>query len=146
MKILISLLFAGIIGSSSLTAADNAAPAAPRTTAEAKGFKNVEVDEFDKLRANKETVVLDVRTSAEFQAGHLPGAVNIDWYATAEFDKKMAELDKSRTYLVHCASGGRSAKAGEKLAGLKFISVYNLLGGFNAWSKAGKPVEKPTSK
>ena len=104
-------------------------------------FKNVGVDQFDKLRQQTNAVVLDVRTPKEFAAGHIPGAVNIDWNA-ADFGKKVAELDKSKTYLVHCAVGGRSAKASDKMTALQFIDVYNLEGGMKAWEKAGKPVEK----
>jgi len=104
-------------------------------------FKNVGVDQFDKLRQQTNTVVLDVRTPKEFAAGHLPGAVNIDWNAD-DFGKKVAALDKSKTYLVHCALGGRSAKASDKMTTLQFTDVYNLEGGIKAWEKAGKPVEK----
>ena len=104
-------------------------------------FKNIGVDEFDKLRKQTNTIVLDVRTSKEFVTGHIPGATNIDWYAS-DFEKKASGLDKSRTWLVHCAAGRRSASAADKLTGLRFTNVYNLEGGFNAWQKAGKPVEK----
>ena len=110
------------------------------TFAQAK-FKNVGVDQFDKLRQQTNAVVLDVRTPKEFAAGHIPGAVNLDWNA-ADFGKKVAELDKSKTYLVHCAVGGRSAKASDKMTALQFTAVYNLEGGMKAWEKAGKPVEK----
>jgi rhodanese-related sulfurtransferase len=103
--------------------------------------KNVAVDQFDKLRQQTNAVVLDVRTPKEFAAGHIPGAVNIDWNA-ADFASKAASLDKSKTYLVHCAVGGRSAKASDKMTTLQFTNVYNLEGGMKAWEKAGKPVEK----
>ncbi len=103
--------------------------------------KRVDVDEFDKLRADKKNVVLDVRTESEFKAGHIPGAVNIDVNA-ATFDEKVAKLDKSKTYLVHCAAGGRSAKASKKLEGMGFKELYDLAPGFKGWEKAGKPVEK----
>ena len=104
-------------------------------------FKNIGVDQFDKLRQQTNAVVLDVRTPKEFAAGHLAGAVNIDWNAD-DFGKKVAALDKSKTYLVHCAVGGRSAKASDKMTAIQFTNVYNLEGGMKAWEKAGKPVEK----
>jgi phage shock protein E len=104
-------------------------------------FKNIGVDQFDKLRQQTNAVVLDVRTPKEFAAGHIPGAVNIDWNA-ADFASKAAALDKSKTYLVHCAVGGRSAKASDKMTAIQFTNVYNLEGGIKAWEKAGKPVEK----
>lgn len=104
-------------------------------------YKNLGVEQFDKLRQQTNTVVLDVRTPKEFAAGHIAGATNIDWNAP-DFAKKVAALDKSKTYLVHCAVGGRSAKASDKMAALQFTNVYNLEGGMKTWEKAGKPVAK----
>ena len=115
----------------------------PARAAEAsKDYKNVGVEEFDKLRADKKNVVLDVRTKEEFDAGHLPGAVLLDWNGE-DFEKQAAKLDKGKTYLVHCASGGRSAQACALMSRkLNLTNCYNLKGGFTAWEKAGKPVEK----
>jgi phage shock protein E len=104
-------------------------------------FKNIGVEQFDKLRQNTNAVVLDVRTPKEFAAGHIPGATNIDWNG-ADFATRAAALDKSKTYLVHCAVGGRSAKASDKMTALQFTNVHNLEGGMKAWEKAGKPVAK----
>jgi rhodanese-related sulfurtransferase len=103
--------------------------------------KNVGVEEFDKLRAAKKSVVLDVRTAEEFAKGHIPGAVNLDFNAP-DFQKKVAELDKSQTYLVHCAGGVRSAKACLIMDKSAFPNIINLEPGFRAWEKAGKPVAK----
>ncbi len=104
-------------------------------------YKNLSVDEFARMAADKQNVILDVRTPGEFSAGHIPGAVNLD-YNAPDFQAKAAALDKSKTYLVHCAVGGRSVRACEKLSHLDFPSLYNLPGGFKAWAKAGQPVEK----
>ena len=108
---------------------------------DAKGYKNIGVEEFAKLSGDKKHVVLDVRTTKEFEEGHIPGAVNIDVNGP-DFEKKVAALDKSKVYLVHCAAGRRSAKACQKLNDLKFPQLYNLEPGFTAWQKAGKPVER----
>lgn len=119
------------------------AAVAPRLpAADAKpSVKNVGVEEFDKLRAEKNTVVLDVRTEKEYKAGHIPGAVNID-FQSPDFQKKVAELDKGKTYLVHCAGGVRSAKACTAMDKIAFTNLVNLEPGFRAWEKAGKPVAK----
>ena len=69
--------------------------------------KRVGVEEFDKLRSEKKNVVVDVRTEEEFKTGHIPGAVNVDVKAP-DFEEKVANLDKNKTYLVHCAGGVRS--------------------------------------
>ena len=72
----------------SLTAAEK--PAVP------PGVKNASVAEFDKLRAEKNAVVLDVRTEKEFKEGHIPGAVNLDVNAP-DFAKKVAALGSARS-------------------------------------------------
>ena len=105
------------------------------------GRRDVGVEEFEKLWKEKKGTVLDVRTAKEFEAGHIPGAVNID-VNSAEFDRKVAELDKDKTYLVHCAAGVRSVRACEKMNRLDFRQLINLQGGMKAWEKAGKVVEK----
>ena len=103
--------------------------------------KNVGVEEFDKLRGNKEAVVLDVRTEKEFNEARIPGAVNLDVNAP-DFAKKLAALDKDKTYLVHCAGGRRSLKACGVMKDASFKNLVNLEDGFGSWTKAGKPVEK----
>lgn len=102
----------------------------------------VDVAEAEKLIADKKVVILDVRTPAEFAAGHLAGATNID-FKDKDFQAKLGQLDKNQPYLVHCGAGGRSAKACEAMSGFDFKSVYDLKGGLKAWESAGKPVVKP---
>src|SRR3954469_17320088 len=81
----------------------------------AADVKNVSPQQFEKMRAAKTNIVLDVRTQKEYEAGHIPGAVQID-FNSPDFDKKVGALDKDKTYLVHCAGGNRSAKAAAKLS------------------------------
>jgi rhodanese-related sulfurtransferase len=101
---------------------------------------NVTPDEAEKLLKDKPGVlVLDVRTADEFKAGHIPGAVNVDFFDDS-FAKKVAALDAATPIIVHCAAGGRSSQS---LPFLKDkVAVYHLKDGFKAWEKAGKPVEK----
>lgn len=104
--------------------------------------KNVSTDEAAKLLGErKDIVILDLRTADEFKSGHLAGAKNIDCLDSS-FAQKLAELDKSKTYLVHCASGGRSTRSLETFKAQNFSSILHLNEGFKAWSAAGKPVEK----
>jgi rhodanese-related sulfurtransferase len=109
--------------------------------ADSPATKNVDVEQFDKLRQNKANVILDVRTEREFNAGHIPGATLVD-VNSPNFNDKTAKLDKSKTYLVHCASGVRSAKACQKLEAAGFTNIVHLPAGFQGWKKAGKPIEK----
>jgi phage shock protein E len=103
---------------------------------------NVTPDAAEKLlKENPKIIVLDVRTPEEFQAGHIPGAKNLDFQAP-DFAQKAAALDDKQPYLVHCGAGGRSKQALEMLSGRTFPAMYHLNEGFKAWVKAGKPVEK----
>ena len=83
-------------------------------------------------------VILDVRTRGEFDSGHLEGAVLID-YLEPDFEDRVGELDRGRTYLVYCGSGFRSAGACERMLGLGFRDLYDLAGGFNEWVAEGYP-------
>ena len=103
--------------------------------------RRVDVEEFDKLRSNTNVVLLDVRSVAEFEKGRIPGAINLDINST-QFAEKAGGLDKSKTYLVNCAVGMRSARACKKLEALGFTNLIDLAPGFDGWKKAGKPVTK----
>lgn len=93
------------------------------------------------LIKEKKVVVLDVRTAAEYGDGHLADAKNIDFNGP-DFEKQVAALDRNKNYLVHCASGGRSTRSLEIFKKLQFRSIVHLDGGFKAWQKEGKPVQK----
>ena len=122
-----------------LLAAD---PAPAPATATVTAPKNISVDDAEKfLKSDPKVIVLDVRTADEFKAGHIPGAKNLDFFGD-DFAKQVAGLDKSKTYVVHCAAGGRSARACKVFEEQKIPSVFHLNEGFKAWEKAGKPVEK----
>jgi rhodanese-related sulfurtransferase len=80
-------------------------------------------------------VIIDVRTPGEYQTGHIPNAVNIDFLAAA-FGQNINALDKGKIYFVYCQGGFRSAKAVGKMAELGFLEVYDM-GGIVEWKAAG---------
>jgi len=84
-------------------------------------------------------VVIDVRTPAEYAAGHIAGAQNIDVEA-GDFATKIAALDKGAAYLVYCRSGRRSAIAADQMASAGFKDIADG-GGMDALVAAGAPVE-----
>ena len=140
MKTPLVLLAAVTLAATPLLAEDAARPAP--AAAPAGAAKNVSPDEAEKLlKDNPKIVVLDVRTPEEFAKGHIAGAKNVDFKA-ADFAEKVAALDKGKTYLVHCAAGGRSGQTIDLMKAGSFAAVYHLNEGFKAWEKAGKPVEK----
>jgi len=105
--------------------------------------ETITTGEFQKLlETTPNAVILDVRTPEEVGDGYIDGAINIDVRA-ADFETRIQALDKSSTYLVYCASGGRSRKAADLMKEHKFVKVYNLDGGLAAWNAQGLPVQKP---
>lgn len=102
-------------------------------------YKDISVQKArEMVEQNAALVILDIRTAREFSAGHLKDAVNIDFYAS-DFRAQLDKLDKTKVYLVYCAVGGRSASSMTTFRSLGFLEVYNMLGGFTSWSKAGYP-------
>jgi rhodanese-related sulfurtransferase len=95
-------------------------------------------DEFEQLlRQDSSVQLIDVRTPEEFKAGYISHAQNLNFY-DADFEQKIAKLDKTRPVAVYCAKGGRSASAAEKLKQAGFPKVFDLAGGMGAWKSAGK--------
>ncbi len=113
----------------------------PTTPSPAAAVKRIGVEDYDKLRADTNNVILDVRSVAEFEKGRIPRAINID-INSKTFAERTAALDRNKTYLVNCAVGMRSAKACKKLEAMGFKNLYDLGPGFDGWKKAGKPIEK----
>lgn len=87
-------------------------------------YKNLTPEEWTtKLNGDSNAVVLDVRTKAEYDSGHIDGAILMP-NVTADAD----ELDKTKNYYVHCRVGGRSALASQMLINKGFENVFNLNG------------------
>ncbi len=79
-------------------------------------------------------VVLDVRTPAEFAAGHLPGAINMDALST-DFESRLGALDRARSYLVYCRSGNRSRRAIATMTRMGFSSLFHMPDGMQGWTE-----------
>jgi rhodanese-related sulfurtransferase len=88
------------------------------------------------LKADPKIVVIDIRTPEEFEAGHLEKATNIDFQAET-FKAELAKLDKEKTYLMHCRSGGRSTASLPVWKELGFKRVIHLNTGILGAEKAG---------
>lgn len=142
MKGLFLFLIAGTLLSScnaeSATSGETNATAAAVQTAKVKKVNSPEAKAL--LAEQPDVVVLDVRTPGEYAAGHLQNATLLD-ITTADFFQQLQSLDKSKTYLVYCAVGGRSRQAVQQMQQLGFQQVYDATEGFSALKNAGIPVE-----
>ena len=86
-------------------------------------------------------VILDIRTPEEFAAGHIAGAINIDYYAS-DFEARLGDLDLDVPYVMYCNSGNRSGNALPLMDSIGFSEVYELDGGIQAWFNAGNAIEQ----
>lgn len=107
-------------------------------------MKTVSISELKELMSQSEVNLIDVRSKNEYEACHIPGAVNIplDSVNPQEIINKYENQD---IYIV-CQAGGRSAKACEMVASCNHEQVYNVVGGTGAWESAGFDVVKDSSK
>ena len=105
------------------------APAAPAPT---PAYQDLSPEEFAEKIGRPDALLIDVRTPGEIENGKIAGALELDFRAP-DFPDRLAQLDTSKTYLIYCASGGRSSRAAEMAAGLGARRVYNLKGGYRAW-------------
>ncbi|MBA3649806.1 MAG: rhodanese-like domain-containing protein [Chitinophagales bacterium] len=89
-------------------------------------------EELSKELNDTNVIILDVRTPDEYQQGHILHAKLLNMY-DENFKEQLASCDKNKTYVVYCASHGRSAKAAKVMMQEGFQKVYNLKYGFNHW-------------
>ncbi len=103
-------------------------------------IKNVNAHEFQNMINEQNTILLDVRSSEEYTEGHIDGALNINVNGE-DFQQEIVKLDKSKTILVYCQAGRRSASAANILAS-KGYKVVNLIGGISEWSENNLPIKQ----
>jgi len=107
--------------------------------------RTINVDEFEEqLIVTKGEQLIDVRTEQEFEKYRIKSAKNID-FRSLNFRKEIENLDKNKPVLIYCLSGMRSRNALVVFQEAGFKNVYNLDGGINAWTKAGKPIDQDLS-
>ncbi len=83
--------------------------------------------------------IVDVREAWEYQQGHVPDAKLIP---LGQLASRLNELNPEKPVAVICASGSRSQSAAGLLGQKGFKTVYNVLGGTNAWIYSGLEIEK----
>ena len=109
--------------------------------AQNQGFPSVSVGDYAKAIEDTTIVRLDVRSAAEYAAGHIANAINIDVLQDGFETKAMQMLPKNKTVAVNCRSGKRSKRAAAILV-KRGYEVIELDAGFNEWVNAGMPVTK----
>lgn len=97
-----------------------------------KSMRQTTAAELRREIRSSDPLIVDVRNSYEWAAGHIDGAENIP---LAHLVARAKELDPERPVVVHCQMGGRSAVAASVLEARGFHSVTNLTGGYKAWEE-----------
>lgn len=97
------------------------------------GYVDLDVAAFKAKISEPGIVLLDVRTPEETALGMIEGAGQLDFEA-ANFEAEVEKLDKTKTYLIYCRSGNRSGQACKYMAQKGFKNLYNLKGGYLAWT------------
>ncbi|HSR51571.1 MAG TPA: MBL fold metallo-hydrolase [Acidobacteriota bacterium] len=98
----------------------------------AGSIEEVDISALDSLRQRAGSVVLDVRTGSEFEAGHVTGARNASYTRLPEYRR---DIPGDKTLLVHCASGRRASAAASYLSRLGRRVVY-VNGHFDKYAEA----------
>lgn len=110
---------------------------------------------WEKIKADAESVLIDVRTVQEFCDGHPEGALNIPVFIEDDFGQRMpnqdfmivvqAHVPKEKSVFLSCQSGKRSFMAGMQMERQGYQNLFNVTGGFGGspecagWEDEGLP-------
>ncbi len=106
-----------------------------------RGISAINAARALQLINHEDAVVIDIRDTAQYKAGHLPDARHIPF---RELEQRIKELNKfkERPVIVYCQTDTRASSAGAKLKKAGFETVHALRGGLHAWQQASLPVTK----
>lgn len=103
-----------------------------------KGLKNLSSDDLkQRIKENKNLVLIDVRRPAEYRQGHIPNAIN---YPLSQLRKRVKEIPRDKEILIYCRNGMRSRHAGRILKGKGFSNIAQLRGGLVWWEGKTKEI------
>ncbi|MGY1459417.1 rhodanese-like domain-containing protein [Luteimonas sp. A534] len=110
-----------------------------------RGFKGLRPAELTALVNRENALVVDLRPSAEFEKGHIPGSKNVQM---AQFDPEAKSLAGAKTLPVVavCKMGTTAVDAAKRLRKAGFERVYVLEGGIAAWQGESLPLAKGRGK
>lgn len=101
-------------------------------------YQQIIQERAKEMMDTQQVLVLDVREQAEYDSGHIPGALLLP-VGTIEEDTAAAVIpEKDTVVLVYCRSGNRSKTAAAALAALGYSHVYEF-GGINTWPYGTEP-------
>ncbi len=99
----------------------------------------ISAPEAVRLINDRDALILDIRSAADFKKNHLLGARNIPAAKLKEHAGELAK-DKQRPVIVYCAMGSSSPEAAKTLRALGYSEVHPMRGGINGWINSNLPV------
>jgi rhodanese-related sulfurtransferase len=104
-------------------------------------IREVTVDETrERMKANNDVRLIDVREDNEWEAAHAAGAEHLG-KGIIERDIEATVPDKATELILYCGGGFRSALAADVLQRMGYSNVFSMAGGWKAWTNSGAPVE-----
>ncbi|MFZ5570076.1 MAG: rhodanese-like domain-containing protein [Thermodesulfobacteriota bacterium] len=95
---------------------------------------------LERIRAGNPPVIVDVRSAAEYEAGHIPGAISIPfWAVLSRYDRVPATPDQP--IVIYCEHGPRAVLAKPAFRLVGFREILYLEGDMQAWKTGNLPLE-----
>ena len=102
---------------------------------ESKEINEISDAQFSEIQDTDYTLV-DVRTTQEYESGHIQDAIHFDFYSES-FQKEILSLDKSSSIILYCRTQNRSTKTANYLKENGYKEITVLTGGITSWVKNG---------
>ncbi len=113
----------------------------------AKEISEVTVEDAMAMAGRDDVTIIDIRDVRElWREGRIPGSIHVprgmvEFWIDPESPYHKPYFTEDRTFIFHCAGGLRSALATQVAQRMGLKPVFNMIGGFAAWKKAGGAVE-----
>ena len=110
-------------------------------TENSQAGKSISAQLLGQLVNQKQAVIVDIRETTDFRAGHIAGSLNIPF---AKWQERQSELDKykDKPVVVVCKMGQSATSIAKQLNKAGFAEVYRLSGGVTEWQGAQMPLVK----
>ena len=102
---------------------------------ESKDINVISDTQFTEIQ-DTDFILVDVRTTEEYELGHIQDALNFDYYSES-FQKEILSLDKSASIVLYCRTQNRSTKTANYLKENGYKEIAVLEGGITSWVKNG---------
>ena len=102
---------------------------------ESKDINVISDTQFTEIQ-DTDFILVDVRTTEEYESGHIQDAINFDFYSES-FQNDILTLDKSSSIILYCRTQNRSTKTANYLKENGYKEITVLAGGITSWVKNG---------